>query len=213
MIGRLTGRIVECEPGSVLVDVAGVGYSLQIPLGTYSELVKRANGTVSLHVHTHVREDALQLFGFCTAAERAVFEQLLSISGVGPRMALAVLSGIGVEDLERAVLEGDRERLQRIPGVGRKTADRILLELRDRLERRAGSRGAGTGGRAAGSEPSDETDGLRLDAVSALQNLGYGRAAAGKAVEAAVAASRGRTLTLEAVLRAALRGLVQPGKP
>ena len=208
MIGRLTGRIAECEPGAVLVDVGGVGYSLQIPLSTYYELVHRSNGTVSLHVHTHVREDALVLFGFATAAERAAFERLVQISGVGPKMALAVLSGIGVAELERAVLDGDRDRLQKIPGIGRKTAERILLELRDRLEREA------RGGRPSKHGPpvtdDDATGGTRRDAMSALENLGYTRDASRKAVDRAFTALD-RDPTLEQVLKAALSGLVRSG--
>ena len=209
MIGRLTGRIADCRPGTVLVDVGGVGYSLQIPLSTYYELAGRANGTVSLHVYTHVREDALALFGFATTSERATFERLLRITGVGPRMALGVLSGIGAEELERAVLDGDRDRLQRIPGIGRKTAERILLELRDRLERedRESRRPRGSTARAAaeGSEPT------RLDAVSALQNLGYARQEAHEAVDRALAEAGvgDEPPALERVLKSALRSLVQ----
>ena len=205
MIGRLTGTIVECKPEHVLLDVGGVGYSLRIPLSTYYTLAGRGeNATASLLVHTHVREDALQLFGFTTSAERGVFERLLAISGVGPRMALAVLSGIEADDLEQAVLDGDRDRLERIPGIGRKTADRILLELRDRLERESrGSRRSAPPAAAAGSG-----DGLRGDAVSALENLGYTRDKARKAVDRAVAAIDGQP-SLEAVLKTALRNLVR----
>jgi Holliday junction DNA helicase RuvA len=206
MIGRLTGRIAECAPGAVLIDVGGVGYSLQIPLSTYYELAARSNGTVSLHVHTHVREDALVLFGFSTAAERGAFERLVQISGVGPRLALAVLSGIGVEELERAVLDGDRDRLQRIPGIGRKTAERILLELRDRLEREVRKGRPSDDPPAAGHE--DPAGAIRHDALSALENLGYTRAAARKAVERAYDGLEGEP-TLEQLLKAALSGLVR----
>jgi Holliday junction DNA helicase RuvA len=208
MIGRLTGRIAECEPGAVLIDVGGVGYALQIPLSTYYELVHRGNGTVSLHVHTHVREDALVLFGFASVAERTAFERLVQISGVGPKMALAVLSGIGAAELERAVLDGDRDRLQRIPGIGRKTAERILLELGDRLERDAR---AGRGPRTETPPgPGDAAGASRRDACSALENLGYTREAARKAVDRALAALEGEP-TLEQVLKAALSGLVRAG--
>jgi len=208
MIGRLTGRIAECEPGAVLVDVGGVGYSLRIPLSTYYELAHRSNGTVSLHVHTHVREDALVLYGFATVAERAAFEHLVRISGVGPRMALAVLSGIGVAELERAVLDGDRDRLQRIPGIGRKTAERMLLELGDRLEREAR---AGRPSKAGPPTSGDEvTGGTRRDAISALENLGYTRDASRKAVDRALTALD-RDPTLEQLLKAALSGLVRSG--
>jgi Holliday junction DNA helicase RuvA len=206
MIGRLTGKIVECTPGHVLLDVGGVGYSMQIPLSTYYTISGRSSdGGVALHVHTHVREDALLLFGFATTDERKAFERLLAISGVGPRMALAVLSGIGAEDLERAVLDGDRDRLERIPGIGRKTAERILLELRDRVERetRQGAHAPSTPG--AGSE----SGGIRADAVSALINLGYTRDRARKAVDGAAESQTEGALSLETVLKAALRTLVR----
>ena len=207
MIGRLTGRIVECGPGAVLIDVGGVGYSLQIPLSTYYTLANRSNGAVSLHVYTHVREDALLLFGFSTAEERAVFERLLAISGVGPRVALAVLSGIGARDLERAVLEADRGRLERIPGIGRKTAERILLELRDRLEQEARGR-ASSASPAAGKSHATGEEGVMHDAVSALQNLGYTREASRRAVEGVLSKLDGEA-TLEVVLRTALQGPVR----
>jgi Holliday junction DNA helicase RuvA len=176
-------------------------------LSTYYDLVRRADANVTLHVHTHVREDALQLYGFATAAERSIFERLLAISGVGPRIALAVLSGIGPEELERAVREGDRDRLERIPGIGRKTAERILLELRDRLGRdgRASSRRSAP--TAAADEHGEGPGRLRRDAVSALHNLGYGPEAAGGAVDAALEAL-GPAAPLQDILRSALRGLM-----
>jgi len=206
MIGRLTGKIVECTPGHVLLDVGGVGYSMQIPLSTYYTLSGRpADGGVALHVHTHVREDALLLFGFATPDERTAFERLLAISGVGPRMALAVLSGIGAEDLERAVLDGDRDRLERIPGIGRKTAERILLELRDRVERE--SRGTAEFAPKPGTGQAE--GGIRADAVSALVNLGYTRDRARRAVDHAVEGADDGAATLETVLKAALRNLVR----
>ena len=209
MIGRLTGKIAECQPGAVLVDVGGVGYDLQIPLSTYYQLVSRRNGEVSLHVYTHVREDALVLFGFSTTSERSCFERLVQISGVGPRMALAVLSGIGADELHGAVLEGDRERLQKIPGVGRKTAERILLELRDRMER--DERDApGTAGRVKDRGEVDGDHRVRRDALSALQNLGYPRPAANRAVDRALSEVEPPP-KLEVVLKSALRGLVQSG--
>jgi len=200
MIGRLSGRLVDCEPGSAVLDVGGVGYELRIPLSTYYRLSARPDPAV-LFVHTHVREDALALFGFATREERTGFERLISISGVGPRMALAVLSGIGVEDLFRAVVEGDRARLERIPGIGRKTAERILLELKDKKDGSIPDRGT-----AAVDPPRDR--GLREDAVSALLNLGYPPDAAKRAVDQA-AAEGGEGTELGGLLRAALRRLVR----
>ncbi len=210
MIGRLTGRVVECSPGSVLLDVAGVGYALQVPLSTFYALTECPDGPVSLHVHTYVREDALQLFGFATGEERQAFEHLIAISGVGPRTALAVLSGIGVPELERAVREGDREKLERIPGIGRKTAERVLFELRDRLERGSARQGRGKDG-APGVAGRDGATarGVRSDAISALVNLGYGREIAARAVTAALEGVDEREVTLETALKAALRSLIR----
>jgi Holliday junction DNA helicase RuvA len=199
VIGRLTGRLVDCEPGSAVLDVGGVGYELRIPLSTYYRLSARPDPAI-LFVHTHVREDALALFGFATREERAAFERLISISGVGPRMALAVLSGIGVEDLTRAVAEGDRARLERIPGIGRKTAERVLLELKDKRDEGRPERVAAAAGPAGES-------GIRADAVSALLNLGYPPDAARRAVEQAAAEAEGSELG--GLLRAALRRLVR----
>ncbi len=210
MIGRLTGIVAECTPGSVLLDVGGVGYYLQIPLGTFYSLREGGGGPVTLHVHTHVREDALLLFGFAGADERRAFERLIGISGVGPRTALAVLSGIGVLDLERAVREGDREQLEKIPGIGRKTAERVILELKDRLDRDSRARLGRAGSAAGGPQPYDpRPQGIRADAVAALEHLGYSRDAAARAVDGAIAALGDTATTIEAVLRAALRGLVR----
>ena len=201
MIGQLTGKILSCSPGRVLLDVTGVGYDVQIPLSTFYALSAGGAGSlVSVHVHTHVREDALQLFGFSSRGERAIFEQLIAISGVGPRMALAILSGIGVDELRDAVLQQDRARLQKIPGVGKKTAERLLLELRDRLGVCAGAQG----------EPGEEDPnlGLRPDAISALVNLGYSHEVATRVVDKALSGPDDSP-TLEGVLRAALAGLVR----
>ena len=132
MIGHLTGRLIDKQPNRILVDVNGVGYELHVPLSTFYGLGETGE-TVSVKVHTHVREDALVLFGFVTKLELQVFELLISISGVGPRLALAVLSGIEPPELVAAIKNGDVDRLTRIPGVGKKTAERIGLELKDRL--------------------------------------------------------------------------------
>jgi holliday junction DNA helicase RuvA len=206
MIGRLTGVLLECRPDHVLLDVAGVGYELEIPLSTYYALAAGDGRPRTLHVHTHVREDALQLFGFGTGEEKRTFEMLIGIRGVGPRLALAFLSGIGVEELRQAVLREDRARLEKIPGVGRKTAERVLLELRDRLS------GPGRGRRGAAAtlavEPAQAPTApqldLREDALSALVNLGYTRDAAGRAVDRVLGGSRPERWTLEFLLRSAL---------
>jgi Holliday junction DNA helicase RuvA len=207
VIGRLSGTIVERAPNRLILDVAGVGYRVHIPLSTFYGLPGGTDPRVSLHVHTHVRDDAIELFGFATSRERSVFERLIAIAGVGPRLALAILSGIGVDELRDAVARQDRERLQKIPGVGRKTGERLLLELRDKL---------GDVGPAVAVDPQPVAPGavgVRDDAVSALVNLGYAREVAQRAVEKALEAgapgSPPSPVTLEAVLRRALAGLVR----
>jgi Holliday junction DNA helicase RuvA len=206
MIARLSGKILECHPGSMLLDVGGVGYAVQIPLSTFYALSASDGEVATLHIHTHVREDALQLFGFSTTQERTAFELLIGISGVGPRLALAILSGIGVDELEAAVARKDRPRLQRIPGVGKKTAERVLLELRDKLTARVVGEGEGATAGIAGEER--EEDEIRTDAVSALVNLGYTRDTASRAVEGA-AEQAGAGTGLEQLLRAALSRLLR----
>lgn len=160
MIGRLTGLILEKHPPQVLVDVQGVAYELDVSMSTYYQL-PATGARVTLHTHLVVREDAHLLFGFFSDAERQAFRQLLKISGIGARTALAVLSGMTVEDLQQAVAGQDAARLTKVPGIGRKTAERLLLELRDKL------RGA-VGTSAHGTAPS-----ARGDALHALLTLGY----------------------------------------
>src|SRR6202166_585976 len=133
MIGQLRGRLAEKRPNQVLVDVGGVGYIAQIPLSTFSALGE-LHAEVTLLIHTHVREDTLSLYGFLSSREKHLFEMLLSASGVGPSLALKILSGMSVEELVPAIRGGDLARLTRIPGVGRKTAERIVVELKDKLE-------------------------------------------------------------------------------
>ena len=206
MIGRLSGKIVASRPDEVVVDVGGVGYRVHIPLSTFYKIVN-APGIVSLHVHTHVREEAIHLFGFWTDEERVAFQRLISVSGIGPKIALAVLSGIGVDDMERAVREGDRGVLERIPGIGRKTAERVLLELRDRPTTRRG-RAPGASSTSAAASSTGVVAGPDADAVSALVHLGYSDEAA---YDAIVAARRtlGVDAPIEGLLRTALRGLVR----
>lgn len=207
MIGQLRGRVLECAPGDIVLDVAGVGYRLQIPIGTYYALSTAETAEVRLHVYTHVREDAIHLFGFATREERTAFEQLLTIAGVGPRVALAILSGIGVEDLCAAVRQQDRVRLRTIPGVGPKTAERVLLELRDKLDRLLPSASERLRRDEQGSSGPDSSS-TGDDALSALINLGYAREVARAAVSTALE-QRGAKATLEQVLRSALARLVR----
>jgi Holliday junction DNA helicase RuvA len=179
-----------------------VGYAVQIPLSTFYALSDAGRAPVSLHVHTHVREDALQLYGFASPEERSAFEMLIGISGVGPRLALAILSGIGVDELREAVAVRDRVRLQRIPGVGKKTAERVLLELQDRMAieftEAAVGLTAGSRDRFRGAG-----DGVRKDAMSALINLGYARNVAAQVVDAALEELGGEA-DLEPLLKDAL---------
>lgn len=203
MIARLSGALLECRPGRVLIDVAGVGYDVQISLATFYALPDAGDGPAAvLLIHTHVREDTLQLFGFSSSEERQAFEILIGIGGVGPKLALAILSGIGVDELRASVAGQDRARLQRIPGVGKKTAERLLLELRDRLESVGSGSSSSTAPRADAAHPA------RVDAISALTNLGYSEAVAEQAVDAARAAL-GSEAPLEAIIKDALARLVR----
>lgn len=196
---------MTCTPDRVVLDVGGVGYDVSIPLSTFYALREPGSGSAAvLHVHTHVREDAILLFGFATDEERQVFVRLLAVSGVGPKMALAVLSGVGVAEFRAAVEAGERARLERIPGIGRKTAERILLELRSAPTARRVRRGAGG---EIGPLPSPP--GVRADAVSALLNLGYPPEAAERAVRKACEDLGVDEPGLDVLLRESLRGLVR----
>ncbi len=200
MIGLLHGRLAEKQPNRLVVDVQGVGYELQVPLSTFYGLGE-AGSHVSLRVHTHVREDTLALFGFATRLELDLFERLIAISGVGPRLALAVLSGIEPPELVRAVRAGDVIRLTKIPGVGKKTAERIGLELKDRLP-------ATLDVDKDADEVRSQHGELRDDVLSALLNLGYHRPLAERAVAAALKLASG-TEGFEHLLRQALRELAK----
>ncbi len=200
MIGSLTGRLAQKEPSRLLVDVQGVGYEVQVPLSTFYGLGD-VGADVSLRIHTHVREEALSLFGFGTALELDLFERLIGISGVGPRLALAVLSGIEPPDLVRSVSAGDVVRLTRIPGVGKKTAERIVLELKDRLPEMLVVE-------TDSPDTDNEIPGVRDDVLSALLNLGYQRPRAERAV-ARVPTDASGSGEFEDVLRQALRELAK----
>ncbi|SFW31465.1 Holliday junction branch migration protein RuvA [Nitrosovibrio sp. Nv17] len=171
MIGRITGRLLEKLPPLVLVDVQGVGYEIDVPMSTFYSL-PGTGAEVTLYTHLVIREDAHLLFGFATEAERSTFRQLVRISGVGARTALALLSGLSVADLRQAVAAQDSARLVRIPGIGKKTAERLLLELRDKLD-------ASSGGMATAGAPAA---GAGSDVLNALVSLGYNDREAGWAV-------------------------------
>jgi len=201
MIASLRGVLADKQPNRLIVDVAGVGYDVAVPLSTYYKLGEPGS-TVVLRIHTHVREDALALYGFATAFEQQLFERLIGVSGIGPKLALAVLSGIEPADFVRAVQARDIARLTAIPGVGKKTAERISLEMMDRLPVGIG---IDLGGDAAASgEPGGD---LRRDILSALLNLGYHRPLAEKAADAAL--KRVDDPTFELVLKQALRELAR----
>jgi Holliday junction DNA helicase RuvA len=179
MIALLRGTLLEKHPNQVIVEAAGVGYDVLIPISTYSALPE-AGSEVRLRIYTHVREDALALFGFLTSEEKTIFEKLISVSGIGPSLAIKVLSGMSTADLIPAIRNGSVEHLVRIPGVGRKTAERIVLELKDKLE--------GLGATAPAAKPEAALGTLEQDVLSALLNLGCNRAAAEAAVRKAKAA-------------------------
>ncbi|MCW5893614.1 MAG: Holliday junction branch migration protein RuvA [bacterium] len=195
MIARLAGTLLEREPDLVVVDAGGVGYAVHVSLQTLAALPP-VGQAVHLLIHTEVREDAIELFGFGTARERTLFHLLRRVKGIGPRLALAVLSGMPADELARTVAAGDRARLEAIPGIGRRTAERIVVECREAAAALAVSSGSP---RLPLDAPGGETE----EAVSVLVNLGYARSEAERAVRQV-----GRTQgTLEDVVRAALQGL------
>ena len=200
MIAQLRGTLGDKRPNQVLVDVGGVGYLVHIPLSTFYALGE-LHSNVTLLIHTQVREDAISLYGFLSAREKHLFELLISASGVGPVLALKILSGMSVDDLVPAVRSGDLARLTRIPGVGRKTSERMIVELRDKL---------------TAIEISEEarkpvaTSGTFGDVVSALLNLGYDQHASEQAVERA--GKSGASETFETLLRGALQELTAPAQ-
>jgi Holliday junction DNA helicase RuvA len=199
MIGHLRGTLIDKRPNQVLLDVAGVGYQVQIPLSTFYA-IGELKDEVSLMVHTHVRDDALVLYGFLTAREKHFFELLISAQGIGPSLAVKILSNMSVDDLLEAISSRNIERLTKIPSVGKKTAERIIVELRDKLAQ------------IEAASPAEEKPaargGLAADVVSALLNLGYDRRTAEKAAEEAQRNGSGNSF--EALLRASLQSLSRP---
>jgi holliday junction DNA helicase RuvA len=198
MIGQLRGRLTDKRPNQVLVDVSGIGYIVQVPLSTYAALGD-LHAEVTLLIHTHVREDQLALYGFLSSREKHFFEMLISASGVGPSLALKILSGMSVEELVPAIRNADLARLTKIPGVGRKTAERMVVELKDKLDAVSTETE-----RPAPSSPA----GVEADVVSALVNLGYDT----RAAESAVSEAKSETgaSNFEKLLRASLQILSAP---
>ena len=199
MIGQLRGRLADKRPNQLLIDIGGVGYLVAVPLSSYAALGD-LHTEVTLLIHTHVREDALTLYGFLSSREKHFFEMLLGASGVGPSLALKILSGMSVEELVPAIRTGDVARLTRIPGVGRKTAERMVVELKDKLDAVT----VEAAERPAASSPA----GIEADVVSALVNLGYDA----RTAEAAVGEAKrsAGTANFEKLLRAALQALSVP---
>lgn len=200
MIAFLRGTVLEKTPNRIIVETGGVGYDVAVPLSTFYT-AGDPGAAIALRIHTHVREDQLALYGFATPAELAIFERLIGVSGIGPRLALGVLSGIDARELSAALQRSDVARLTRIPGVGKKTAERMIVELRDRLPK--------TMDATPDQPPADAADTLREDLASALGNLGYHRQAIDKVMDRVLAASAEAPRRFEDVLRSALKELAR----
>jgi holliday junction DNA helicase RuvA len=199
MIGQLRGKLLNKKPNLLLLDVSGVGYEVYIPMTSFYELPDEGN-EVTLKIHTHVREDALTLFGFRSQREKDFFLKLISISGIGPKLAITILSGAQVEELAQALSEGNLGRLTSIPGVGRKTAERLVLELRNQISSFILSE------QSAPEQREGTASALEEDILSALTNLGYPRASAEKAFSVALRSTECER-TFEDILRNTLRRL------
>lgn len=206
MIAHLSGTLLSKEPTSVIVDVNGVGYEVAIPVSSFYDL-EDVGSTVKLRIYTHVREDTLQLYGFKTARERELFLKLISVSGIGPKLGITLLSGMSADEMIASIRTNNLARLVLIPGVGRKTAERLIVELREKVaEMSSAELEEELGAKPEVSAESTE-DTVRADALSALLNLGYQRSAAEKAVDAAL--GEGGDITVESVLRRSLKKLAR----
>ena len=194
MIAHLRGKLLAKHPNQAIVEAAGVGYDVTISVPTFSDL-PAPGSEVALHIHTHVREDALALYGFLRPSEKVLFEKLLMVSGIGPKLAITILSGMAADEMVGAIRGNDVARLTRIPGIGKKTAERMVLELRDKLPQSAPT--------AITATP--PVSAMEVDVLSALVNLGYQRAAAEKAVELSVKGGKGDSF--DALFRSALAAL------
>jgi Holliday junction DNA helicase RuvA len=197
MIAHLRGRLLSKTPNQAIVECAGVGYDVAISVTTFTSLPAEG-AEAALHIHTHVREDQISLFGFSEKQERRLFEKLLTISGIGPKLAITVLSGIASDRLVTAIRSSDHASLTRIPGIGKKTAERVVLELKDKLEDMAVPVSASSG---AFRGPAGD------DALSALVNLGYPRAVAQKAIETAMGKDAAAAEDFETLFRAAMAAI------
>lgn len=208
MIAHLSGTLLSKEPNSVIVEVGGVGYEVTIPISTFYDL-EAPGSNVKLRIYTHVREDALQLYGFKTLRERELFMRLISVSGIGPKLGVTLLSGMSADEMIASIRTNNLARLTLIPGVGRKTAERLVMELRDKVASLSSAElEEELGGAAAAASGSLATeDSMRSDVLSALLNLGYQRGSAEKAVTSAL--DEGGDISVESILRRSLRKLAK----
>ncbi|MEN3325521.1 MAG: holliday junction helicase RuvA [Acidobacteriota bacterium] len=205
MIAHLSGTLLSKQATSVIVDVSGVGYEVSIPLSTFYDL-DDLGSTVQLRIYTHVREDAIQLYGFKTARERELFLKVISVSGIGPKLGITLLSGMSADEMIASIRTNNLARLTLIPGVGRKTAERLILELREKIADLSSAQlEEELGAKPEAAELTEDT--VRADALSALLNLGYQRSGAEKAIDAAL--GEGGDVTVESILRRTLKKLAR----
>lgn len=204
MIAYLSGKLLTKHANSVILDVNGVGYEITIPLSTFYELEENGSD-VSLRIYTHVREDTLQLFGFKTAREREIFLQLITVSGIGPKLGITVLSGMSADDLVGAIRTNNLARLNSVPGIGKKTAERLVIELRDKIAQLSSPELEQEF--ASKQESTTSSDAVYDDALSALVNLGYQKTIAEKALRSAI--QEGTANTVQALLRRSLQLLAK----
>jgi len=205
MIAHLSGTLLSKQATSVIVDVSGVGYEVNIPLSTFYDL-EDLGSTVQLRIYTHVREDAIQLYGFKTARERELFLKVISVTGIGPKLGITLLSGMSADEMIASIRTNNLARLTLIPGVGRKTAERLILELREKIADLSSAQlEEELGAKPEAAELTEDT--VRADALSALLNLGYQRSGAEKAIDAAL--GEGGDVTVESILRRGLKKLAR----
>jgi len=206
MIAHLSGKLLSKQATSVIVDVSGVGYEVTIPLSTFYDL-EDPGSTVQLRIYTHVREDALQLYGFKTARERELFLKIISVTGIGPKLGITLLSGMSADEMVASIRTNNLARLTLIPGVGRKTAERLIMELREKVAELSSAQIEEEFGARPEISAGAPEDAVRADALSALLNLGYQRSGAEKAIDAAL--KEEGEMTVESVLRRTLKKLAR----
>ena len=206
MIAHLSGTLLSKQATSVIVDVSGVGYEVTIPLSTFYDL-EDAGSNVQLRIYTHVREDTLQLYGFKTARERELFLKIITVTGIGPKLGITLLSGMNADELIASIRTNNLARLTLIPGVGRKTAERLIMELREKVAELSSAQLEEEFGAKPEASAESTEDTVRADALSALLNLGYQRSAAEKAIDAAL--GEGGDVTVESILRRSLKKLAR----